>query len=228
MEIEKEIEEFENSSSEIETVENNKEIENNIDDLEINEKENKEENSEVENNIVELESEKANKEVLDKLNELDLKLVKMNELFMNKIQNIDFERNVTDKLHKELQEYKNDLYFKLIKPFVIDLINIRESIRRNLINFTELTEENKIELLRSYSEEIEISLENNDIEIYETNLEEDNSLNTQKQKIVKQTEVSEKELHGKVIKAISNGYKYQGKVIFPEKVEVSVYKEKEE
>ena len=228
MEIEKEIEEFENSSSEIETVENNKEIENNIDDLEINEKENKEENSEVENNIVELESEKANKEVLDKLNELDLKLVTMKKLFMNKIQNVDFERNVTDKLHKELQEYKNDLYFKLIKPFVIDLINIRESIRRNLINFTELTEENKIELLRSYSEEIEISLENNDIEIYETNLEEDNNLNTQKQKIVKQTEVLEKELHGKVIKAISNGYKYQGKVIFPEKVEVNVYKEKEE
>jgi len=75
------------------------------------------------------------------------------------------------------------------------------------------------------SEEIETILENNSIEIYETEKEECD-YKVKKQRIVKQIKTSDEKLHGKICNILTNGYIYteKNKIIFPEKVEVYVYK----
>ena len=180
------------------------------------------ENPEVKNENVPMEK------VLGEVEKLNKKMDGMNELFLRKIQSIDFERETTDKLHKELQKYKNDIYFQLIKPLVMDLINMRESMRKEIKTFGGKSEEDKLRLFQSYIEEVEIILENNDIEIYETDKENNNSFDAKIQRIVKKIETPYEELHGKIFNILSNGYMYKGRVIFPEKVEVNIYKKPED
>ena len=164
------------------------------------------------------------KSVFEEIQELNEKMDVMNNTVSQKILNMDFEKNVADKLHKELQGYKDDLYFQLVKPLIMDLINMRERMRRAVKHFSKETGEKKVEMLESYVEEIETILENNSIEIYETEKECDYKV--KKQRIVKQIKTSDEKLHGKICNILTNGYIYteKNKIIFPEKVEVYVYK----
>ena len=165
------------------------------------------------------------KSVFEEIQELNEKMDVMNDTVSQKILNMDFEKNVADKLHKELQGYKDDLYFQLVKPLIMDLINMRERMRRAVKHFSKETGEKKVEMLESYVEEIETILENNNIEIYETKKEKDD-YKVKKQRIVKQIKTSDEKLHGKICNILTNGYIYteKNKIIFPEKVEVYVYK----
>ena len=72
----------------------------------------------------------------------------MNDTVSKKILNMDFEKNIADKLHKELQGYKNDLYFQLIKPLIMDLINMRERMRKIIKHFSKETDEKKLKFLK--------------------------------------------------------------------------------
>ena len=175
------------------------------------------------NEAVKLDAEE--KSVFEEIQELNEKMDVMNDTVSQKILNMDFEKNVADKLHKELQGYKDDLYFQLIKPLIMDLINMRERMRKAVKHFSKETGEKKVEMLESYVEEIETILENNSIEIYETEKEECD-YKVKKQRIVKQIKTSDEKLHGKICNILTNGYIYteKNKIIFPEKVEVYVYK----
>ena len=166
--------------------------------------------------------------ILENIEDINGKVEILNNLFLKKIQSIEFEKKATDKLYKELQEYKNDMYFQLIKPIVMSLVSIRESMKKNLKSFGAMSEEEKSEILQSYIEEVEIILENNDIEIYETNIENDSYVDVKKQKIIKKIETPYEQLHGKIENILSSGYKYKDKIISPEKVEVNIYKKPEE
>lgn len=162
--------------------------------------------------------------ILENIENINIKVDIMKELFTKKIQSMEFEKETTDRLYNELQEYKNNLYFQLIKPIVTSLISIRESMKKGLKNFEEISKEEKIKIFESYIEEIEIILENNDVEIYETDIETDSYVDLKKQKIIKKITTPYEQLHGKIENILSSGYMYKGKIISPEKVEVNIYK----
>jgi hypothetical protein len=162
--------------------------------------------------------------ILENIENINIKVDIMKELFTKKIQSMEFEKETTDRLYNELQEYKNNLYFQLIKPIVTSLISIRESMKKGLKNFEEISKEEKFKIFESYIEEIEIILENNDVEIYETDIETDSYVDLKKQKIIKKITTPYEQLHGKIENILSSGYMYKGKIISPEKVEVNIYK----
>lgn len=162
--------------------------------------------------------------ILENIENINTKVDIMKELFTKKIQSMEFEKETTDRLYNELQEYKNNLYFQLIKPIVTSLISIRESMKKGLKNFEEISKEEKFKIFESYIEEIEIILENNDVEIYETDIETDSYVDLKKQKIIKKITTPYEQLHGKIENILSSGYMYKGKIISPEKVEVNIYK----
>lgn len=162
--------------------------------------------------------------ILENIENINTKVDIMKELFTKKIQSMEFEKETTDRLYNELQEYKNNLYFQLIKPIVTSLISIRESMKKGLKNFEEISKEEKFKIFESYIEEVEIILENNDVEIYETDIETDSYVDLKKQKIIKKITTPYEQLHGKIENILSSGYMYKGKIISPEKVEVNIYK----
>ena len=164
--------------------------------------------------------------MFEEIKALNEKIANLNNMFLKKIQSMEFEKNVVNDLHKELQGYKDDLYFKLIKPTLMDLIDMKNSFKRGIENFSQKTEAEKINFLETFIFEIDTILEKNDIEIYETDITNEQNFDVKKQKIVEKIETDKKENHGKVFKVKSNGYIYKGRVISPEKVEVYVYNEK--
>ena len=199
---------------------------------EVNEtsKENVEQIAKTEQRETETKSEAKNNENSEKMFEeikvLNEKIANLNDMFLKKIQSMEFEKNVVNDLHKELQGYKDDLYFKLIKPTLMDLIDMKNSFKRGIENFSQKTEAEKMNFLETFIFEIDTILEKNDIEIYETDITNEQNFDARKQKIVEKIETDKKENHGKVFKVKSNGYIYKGRVISPEKVEVYVYNEK--
>ena|GEM_PF-427796 len=199
---------------------------------EVNEtsKENVEKIAKTEQRETETKSEAKNDENSEKMFEeikaLNEKIANLNNMFLKKIQSMEFEKNVVNDLHKELQGYKDDLYFKLIKPTLMDLIDMKNSFKRGIENFSQKTEAEKMNFLETFIFEIDTILEKNDIEIYETDITNEQNFDARKQKIVEKIETDKKENHGKVFKVKSNGYIYKGRVISPEKVEVYVYNEK--
>ena len=174
----------------------------------------------------EAENNKNSEKMFEEIKVLNEKIANLNDMFLKKIKSMEFEKNVVNDLHKELQGYKDDLYFKLIKPTLMDLIDMKNSFKRGIENFSQKTEAEKINFLETFIFEIDTILEKNDIEIYETDITNEQNFDVKKQKTAEKIETDKKENHGKVFKVKSNGYIYKGRVISPEKVEVYVYNEK--
>ena len=195
-------------------------------------KENAEQTAKTEHTETETKPEAKNNENSEKMFEemkaLNEKMENLNNLFVKKIGSIEFEREVGNKLHKELQEYKNDFYFQLIKPTILDLIRVRDNFKAGVKEFSKKSREEQDRFLRSFIDGIDIILDKNEIEIFETDLTDENNqkYNSRKQKIVRKVETQEKEKNGKICELISEGYIRNEKVIECEKVKVYVYKEK--
>ena len=195
-------------------------------------KENAEQTAKTEHTETETKPEAKNNENSEKMFEemkaLNEKMENLNNLFVKKIGSIEFEREVGNKLHKELQEYKNDFYFQLIKPTILELIRVRDNFKAGVKEFSKKSREEQDRFLRSFIDGIDIILDKNEIEIFETDLTDENNqkYNSRKQKIVRKVETQEKEKNGKICELISEGYIRNEKVIECEKVKVYVYKEK--
>ena len=195
-------------------------------------KENVEKTAKTEHTETETKPEAKNNENSEKMFEeikaLNEKMENLNNLFVKKIGSIEFEREVGNKLHKELQEYKNDFYFQLIKPTILGLIRVRDNFKAGVKEFSKKSREEQDRFLRSFIDGIDIILDQNEIEIFETDLTDENNqkYNSRKQKIVRKVETQEKEKNGKICELISEGYIRNEKVIECEKVKVYVYKEK--
>ena len=197
-------------------------------------KEKVEQTAKTEHIETETKSEAKNNENSEKMFEeikaLNEKMENLNNLFVKKIGSIEFEREVGNKLHKELQEYKNDFYFQLIKPTILGLIRVRDNFKAGVKNFSKKSREEQDRFLRSFIDGIDIILDKNEIEIFETDLTDENNqkYNSRKQKIVRKVETQEKEKNGKICELVSEGYIRNEKVIESEKVKVYVYKEKKD
>lgn len=166
--------------------------------------------------------------VLEALAGLGEKMDHMNQLFTQKIMHTAHEEQIVDKMHAELQKYKGDMYAQLVRPILLDIIEIRDSMRRISESFLSKPEEERhvpLETFSSYMSDIQDILEKNNIAIYDS--EEGEEFNASKQKIIKKVTTPVGELHGKIAESLGSGYDYMGKTISPEKVVVYNYQKSE-
>ncbi len=166
--------------------------------------------------------------VFKALSELGEKMDQMNRLFVQKIQHTAHEETIVNQMHAELQRYKDDMYAQLVRPILLDIIEIRDSIRRVSESFASKAEEERVVPLKTFSDytfDIQDILEKNNIIIYDS--KEGDSFNPLKQRAIKKVTTPVEELRGKVAESLSSGYEYMGKTISPEKVVVYVYQKSE-
>ena len=162
------------------------------------------------------------------LQELTSKIDHMNTLFVQKIAYTAHEEKIVDKMHAELQKYKQDMYSQLVRPILLDIIEMRESILRMSSNFAARPEGEQDIPLKTFSDyafDAQEILEKNNISIYKS--KEGDDFIAIKQKVIKKIITPLEELHGKIAESLSNGYEYLGKTISPEKVGVYVYQKSE-
>jgi len=127
-------------------------------------------------------------------------------------------------MHKELQKYKDDMYAQLVRPILLDVIEIRDSIMRMAAAYLAKPEgEQSIpnKTFSNYAYDLQDLLEKNAVEIYRSKSGDD--FVPIKQRVIKKVTTDDETLHGKVAESLSCGYSYNGRTISPEKINVYFY-----
>lgn len=186
----------------------NDEADKNLDDLDENEREDVD--------VTQVIAEK-NKQLLEKMEELS-------ELFKKRILFDDQKEKFIDNMHDELDTLRKDLYSKLTRPILMDIINLRNNMFSMLIQLKNKHPDGMISVnvLDDYLYDLANILEDYQVEIYE--LSDGEKYIPKKQKIVKQVTTDDENLHGIVAESKSSGYMLSDKIISPQKVSVYHYK----
>ncbi len=162
--------------------------------------------------------------VLKELSEIGDKLNQMQELFEKRIAHTEYEEKIVDQMHAELQKYKEDMYSQLVRPILLDIIEIRESIRRVSDSYATKPEGEQSVPLKTFADyryDLQDLLEKNCITIYDSKEGED--FTPTKHRVIKKITTPVEDLQGKIAESLSSGYEYLGKTISPERVVVYVY-----
>lgn len=155
------------------------------------------------------------------------KLDELTKLFERKILVSASQDKIIASMHKELEEYKNDLYFNMIKPILDDIINTRDSILRiSRTNIDKGLTEIPIKTLSDYSFDLEEILIKNGVEVFARS--EDDEFSPQEAQLVEKVYTNDESLNHKIAKVLSDGYKYNDRILSRQRVNVYFYKEDKE
>ena len=169
------------------------------------------------------ESEKENPSIVE-LSEIKTLLLELSTQFESKLKYDIHKNEIIDKLHAENQSYKNDLFKKIVSPFVNEVIYLIDDYT-NLYKKhaeTELAAIDTAKLLKQFgsiSEDLEELLNKNGIESFSV---EGNTVDFSKQKVVKTVMTDIPERDKTIHERIKKGFMMDGKVIRQEYV--SCYK----
>lgn len=147
------------------------------------------------------------------------KMDQLTELFNEKISQSISDEKVIDRLHSELQTYKKDLYLQMLRPILLDLIRIKNSINKKMEEYDQEKALKKMisrEEFELYDFDINEILEKNNVKSYYSN--PGDVFTPRQQTIVDKVDTNRKELHSKIVKSVDYGYTLNGKVLLPEKV----------
>ncbi len=179
--------------------------------------------TEVEEVVAEPMSDKLDK-VLESQQQLLEQIKSLNSLFNARIMHTDYEEKIVDQMHKELQKYKEDMYAQLVRPILLDVIEVRDSIMRMANAYLAKPEgEQNIpnKTFSDYAYDLQDILEKNSVEIYRSRSGDD--FTPIKQRAIKKVATDNESLHGKVAESLSCGYSYNGRTISAEKITVYYY-----
>lgn len=163
-------------------------------------------------------------QVLESQQQLLERLEALDALFNARIMHTDHEEKIVDQMHKELQKYKEDMYAQLVRPILLDVIEVRDSIMRMAATYLAKPEgEQNIpnKTFSDYAYDLQDILEKNSVEIYRSKSGDD--FTPIKQRVIKKVATPDESLHGKVAESLSCGYSYNGRSISAEKITVYYY-----
>ncbi len=168
----------------------------------------------------ETEGDKLDK-IFESQQQLSEKIEDLNALFNARIMHTEHEEKIVDQMHKELQKYKEDMYAQLVRPILLDIIEVRDSIMRMAAAYLTKPEgEQNIpnKTFSDYAFDLQDILERNSVEIYRSKSGDD--FTPIKQRVIKKVPTVDESLHGKVAESLSCGYSYNGRTISAEKITV--------
>lgn len=170
------------------------------------------------------ESDPRLEELLAAVKESGARLEELRELFERRVAHTDMEEKVIDRMHAELQRYKEDMYAQLVRPILLDIIEVRDSIQRMAANYLARPEgEQSIpnKTFAGYAYDLQDILEKNQVEVYRS--QPGDSFTPLRQRVIKKIQTGDESLHGTLAESLSSGYAYGGRVLSPEKIAVYLY-----
>lgn len=163
-------------------------------------------------------------EILAAVKESGARLEELRELFERRVAHTDMEEKVIDRMHAELQRYKEDMYAQLVRPILLDIIEVRDSIQRMAANYLARPEgEQSIpnKTFAGYAYDLQDILEKNQVEVYRS--QPGDSFTPLRQRVLKKVKTGDESLHGTLAESLSSGYAYGDRVLSPEKIAVYLY-----
>ncbi len=122
------------------------------------------------------EDEQLLKQVIDATTQISQQLTVLSETFNTKLMHSAHEEKIVDQMHKELQKYKEDMYAQLVRPILLDVIEVRDSIMRiGAVYRAKPDGEQAIpnKTFSDYAYDLQDILEKNNVEIYRSEAGDD-------------------------------------------------------
>lgn len=160
-----------------------------------------------------------------RLDAVENMLSRLSQDFEGKLKYDIHKEKIIDKLHQELQEYKQDLMKKLVLSFVLDVIKLADDIRKWISHFKALdpSQRDPIKLFR-YLEAIPGDLEDifhwQGVKPFSTS---EGGFDPARQRALKKIPTDNPDLDKSIARSIRPGYEWEGKVIRQEMVAVYIY-----
>jgi len=158
--------------------------------------------------------------------EIISKIDRLQESFDESIKYDKYKDELFDNLHKELTQYKNGVFEKVIDNMAMDLIRMIDTTKKtiSLYEKKEFSEDNYRRLLSLFegvAEDLQDILYRQSIEAYSVH---GNEVDVKQQKIISKQETSDESLNNKVAARLADGYEKNGKVLRPERISIYKYK----
>lgn len=153
----------------------------------------------------------------------------LHEKFDTKIKQSESQDTMTKALYAELQEHKKGLYSSVMKPLLLEIMQLRNNILSQGNALLEKEGEEAVISVRtflSYAEDIAYILELYGVDNIRS--QEGDMFNPKVQKALKRVETSDEGLHKRIAKSVSEGYLYNGQAALKENVMVYTYVPEEE
>jgi molecular chaperone GrpE (heat shock protein) len=169
---------------------------------------------------------RLDEEILGSIGKLSEKIDELRGLFTEKIRYSEHEQKIVDQMHKELQKYKEDIYMMLLKPVLLDIVEVRESISRVSSAHAAKPEGERdipLDTFSSYAADLQDVLEKNGVDVYRS--EPGGKYVPGRQRAVKKIP-ADISVHGTIAESLGSGYELAGRVIMAEKVAIYLSEEK--
>ena len=155
-------------------------------------------------------------------------LENLTEQFESKLKYDKHKDEIIDKLHTENQAYKNDLFLKIVSPFINEVIILIDDYSGLYKKHAEMgiAEINVVKLLKQFgdvSEDLEELLNKNGIESFTV---EGDTVDFTKQKVIKTVPTDVPEKDKTIHERLKKGFSRDGKVIRQEHVSCYRYENK--
>ena len=159
------------------------------------------------------------------LTDVAKELASLREDFQNKLMYDDQKREQINKLHAELQTYKDNLANSLREPMLTDLIMLVTQLDREIKKYEENTDGMNptamLENFRSIPEYIDDLLKRQGVEVYST--EPGAEFDAIRHKGKNRIETPDKTKERTVARSLLSGYEFGGKILAKELVDVYVH-----
>lgn len=164
----------------------------------------------------------ASAELIRCLSQIEERLARLESQFEGKIAHTDYEDKVVDRMHKELQQYKQDMYLKIMRPLFSEVIDLRNSIAKDTQGKAD-DEMIPVSHFRGFLDELEYALESCNVETYRD--KKGDLFDPKTMHIIHKIPTTEQAWDKKVAEVLTDGYRYEDKILVAEKVDVYVYQE---
>lgn len=160
-------------------------------------------------------------EVSARLATLAAQVVDLRAMFETKILRSESEAQVNARLHAELQTYRADLYGKLLKPLLQDLVTVREHILRLTEAQQARPPESRgvsLNTFASFADDLGQILEDHGVEIHHS--EPGAAYEAGRHQIVSKIDSDDPAAHRTIASVSGDGYSFQGRPLAPQRVTV--------
>lgn len=168
-------------------------------------------------------------EIGEQLVQLNKRLELLDRKFDQKISTSESQEIMAKTLYTEVQEYKKGMYSDILKPLLLEMVQLRNNIIRQCWGIMEKEGEEamiSVQKLLDYGEDIRDVLEAYDVEIFQA--EPGSGFEPKNQKILMKVPMMQKEMDKKVAASLCDGYRYRNHTIMKENVKVYIYEPEKE
>ncbi len=125
------------------------------------------------------------------------------------------------RVKEENEKYQAQIFKNTIKPLLIAIIDTRESILRNSKVYKETGKDIPVGVYKGYAMDFQDLLEKYNVTVYQSS--KGDAFDSSVHKLISKVVANKEDQNNTIANTQSCGYKYNGEIIYPEKVEVYNY-----